>query len=239
MNWDLNCDLGEGEPSRRTAALMRCVTSANIACGGHAGDVSTMRFAVRAARRLNIRVGAHPGLCDPAGFGRGRMEISTELFETLLMQQISALATIAKAEGVVLHHVKLHGALYQMVESEMALRKAYVSLLRKYWPGLIVFTRAGGRVIPTARKAGLQVWPEGFLDRGYLADGSLIPREASNALLSRAAFTDRIDALRKGSAPFPFPVRTWCLHSDTPHALDLARIARRTLIRGAPGRKTG
>jgi UPF0271 protein len=229
MKRDLNCDLGEGEPSRRTAALMRYITSANIACGGHAGDAGSMRQAVRQALKQNVYIGAHPGLNDGARFGREPAAISSTEFETLLIQQVSALETIARAEKGELHHIKLHGALYHITEINTDLRRTYIRVLSKYWPRLIVFAGVGGKVLSAARDAGLRVWPEGFLDRGYSPDGNLVPRGKANALLNRSEFRGRLRSLRAGKMPNLLAARTWCIHSDTPHAVEFARLARAEL----------
>src|SRR5262245_19829280 len=140
MTFDLNCDLGENEPRKITAALMRSVTSANIACGGHAGDLDTMRIAVKLALRHNVRIGAHPGLPDRANFGRLPTPITAADFKTLVLQQVSALERIAHDAGARLHHIKLHGALYHMVEQQPALRRAYLEMLREFWPNALIFS---------------------------------------------------------------------------------------------------
>ena len=232
QRYDINCDLGEGEPERTTKALMRQVTSANIACGGHAGNVQTMTFAVREALKAGVNIGAHPGSFDRSGFGRRQVQISVEEFEILLIQQIGAVEKIVAGAGVKLHHVKLHGALYHLTDSDAEFRGAYISMIQRFWPRRIVYARAGGAVAAEAGKAGVAVWPEGFLDRRYLADGSLAPRNSARTVLTKSEFLARLKHLTHGAGPISAPVRTWCFHSDTPHAMEFARLARKRLCRG-------
>lgn len=232
---DLNCDLAEDEPWSRTRALLRWVTSANVACGGHAGDVARMERCLREARRRQVRVGAHPGL--PGAFGRGEVRLESAGLETLVLQQVGALARVAAVVGVRLRHVKLHGSLYHVVEQDPGLGLAYVHAVARWFPRLILYARAGGRVEKLARAAGLTVWPEAFADRGYRADGSLVARGEAGALLgSRWAVRERIQEHRRhgwvaavDGARVPLRVRTWCVHGDTPEALALARTVRESL----------
>src|SRR5688572_4484388 len=160
IRYDISCDLGEGEPVRKTKELMQHITSANIACGGHAGTLRSMSLAVREALAAGVNIGAHPGLIDRENFGRGDLKISTEMFETLLVQQISALQTVAAAEGEKLHHVKLHGALYHCTDANAAFRRTFISVMQRFWPRVIVFARAGAKTAAAATEAGLTVWPE-------------------------------------------------------------------------------
>ena len=234
IRYDINCDLGEGEPARKTKELMRHITSANIACGGHAGTLCSMTLAVREAIAAGVNIGAHPGLFDRENFGRGDVKISTEMFETLLVLQISALQTVAAAEGGKLHHVKLHGSLYHCTDENPAFRRTFISVMRRFWPRVIVFARAGGKTACAASDAGLTVWPEGFLDRNYREDGELAPRGSSAAVLGLKEFTERVASLARGKSPvlvkFGSPVRTWCIHSDTPHAIKFACLAKEKLF---------
>ena len=117
MPCDINCDLGENEPPKRREALFQTITSANIACGGHAGSVAIMALCVRLSRKHGVRLGAHPGLSG--GFGREPRELKPGELELLLLQQVSALATLAAEEGMPLHHIKLHGALYHATEASI------------------------------------------------------------------------------------------------------------------------
>src|SRR5688572_12623136 len=197
MNFDLNCDLGEGEPRAHTEALTRDITSANIARGGHAGTIETMERCVQLAKNYKVRSGAHPGPADRSGFGRPDVEITPSELELLLVQQVGTLERIAEAHSVKLHHIKLHGGLYHATERDEQLAKAYLNVVRRWWPRLVVYALAGGTVARAAK--GIEVWEEAFLDRNYLDDGRLVPRSDSNALLkTRDEVRNRIEHLDDG-----------------------------------------
>lgn len=239
MKFDLNCDLGEGEALARTRALMRWITSANVACGGHAGNVRTMEDCVRLAKRFGVRLGAHPGPWSRGDFGRGRVELAPDEIELLLLQQVGALERIAGQHGVRLHHVKLHGALYHASEENEALGRRYVAIVRRWWPKCILYVRAGGRVARLARRAGLKAWGEAFADRNYGDDGALVPRGDPNALITRAGdFRKRVQRLMTrgevetiSGRTLRLDSQTLCVHSDTAGAPRLARIAARMLAK--------
>lgn len=210
----LNADLGEGEPEERTAALMRLIDLANVACGGHAGNRESMERCARLAAEHGVKLGAHPGLA--ADFGRGRADIDASALRALVQEQTSTLAAVAP-----LHHIKLHGALYHAVESSEALAHAYVDTVREVFPGLAIVAFAGGRVLPAARKLGMQALAEVFAERGYREDGSLIPRGEPGALIDDPAeVVARLPSLRGD---------TICVHSDSPNALAIARAVRAAL----------
>lgn len=233
MNFDLNADLGEGEPSRRTRALMRRVTSCNIACGVHAGSVESMRRCVELALEFWVRIGAHPGV--PGEFGRGAVTWSVAEFEQQLMRQVGSLASIVAARRTDLHHVKLHGALYHHVERHADFAAAFLQTMSREFPGVRVYALAGGRLASAARECGVEVWEEGFLDRGYRVDGSLIPRGQPGAMLEGAdELRRRIHGLREfGGIALPggavVQVRTLCLHGDAPDSVRTADRAARWL----------
>ncbi len=236
MRWDINCDLGEGEPLARTRALMRWVTSANVACGGHAGDLRSMERCVVLSVRHGVHLGAHPGLAD--GFGRGACAVSVQDLEALLVQQVGTLQIVARAFRARLHHVKLHGALYHAVEREAALRRGFLRAVARWFPGLKVYALAGGRVAAEAGRAGVVVWQEGFLDRGYRHDGTLVPRGEVGALLGNAGRRrKRLEGLRHGLGlysedghPLKVRPRTLCVHGDSDDSVPLARLAHRMLL---------
>ncbi len=237
--WDLNCDLGELEPTAHTRALMRWVTSANVACGGHAGDADSMRRCVRLAKKHGVRLGAHPGPWDRANMGRAVIQITPDELELLLLQQVSALATVAREESCRLHHIKLHGGLYHAVEGSNTLAQAYLRCVKTHWPSLKVYARCGGAVARAAKRSpvNLTVWEEAFVDRGYTREGGLVPRGEPGALLEhRADLIARVQSLsREGriqtseGAWIPVRARTLCLHGDSPHALKFARWTRQEL----------
>lgn len=233
---DLNCDLAEGEPPARTAALLRRVTSANVACAGHAGSRDAMRNALTLGRSLGVAVGAHPG--QPGGFGRTPVDgLTAPDLRALLDDQIGRFLELAQAAGCPLHHVKLHGALYHATESDPCLRGAFIDWLCTRTPHAIVYARAGGATVAAARAAGLTAWDEGFADRAYRADGSLVPRDQPGALITAAAaVTDRVARLARGlpiatadGPPLRLAVRTLCVHGDSPDSLTLLEAARRGL----------
>ena len=234
---DLNCDLGEGEPLARTRALMNCVTSVNVACGGHAGDLTTMDACVRLARQRGVRLGAHPGPWSRDDFGRGPVRFAAEEFELLLLHQVGALERIARAGGIRLHHIKLHGALYHASEENEALARRYVAAVRRFWPRMKIYARAGGRVTRVARRAGLVLWQEAFADRGYRDDGTLVPRTEPNALLTKAGLVvervrrllDEGEVIAASGEHILLRPQTLCIHSDTPHSARLAQVVVKAL----------
>jgi len=237
MKLDLNCDLGEGEPLTRTRALMRWITSANLACGGHAGDLPTMEACVRLAKQHGVRLGAHPGPWSRGDFGRGHARPAPHEMELLLLHQVGALERVARRNGVPLHHIKLHGALYHASEEDDALAKRYVAAVKRFWPQAKIYARAEGRVVRVARRAGLVVWEEAFADRSYRDDGTLVPRDEPNALLTGVrVFVSRVRRLletgeitTEGGKHLVLRPRTLCIHSDTPRAAQLARAAAKQL----------
>lgn len=233
---DLNADLGEGESPARTRALMRVVTSANVACGGHAGTAESMDRCVRLAAEFSVRLGAHPGL--PGAFGRRSAPVSPPELETLLIQQVSALMVIAKFRKRRVEHVKLHGALYHATEQDPELAAVYVHTVRRWFPRLRILALAGGRVAAAARVSGLPVWEEAFVDRGYRADGTLVPRGLPGAIITDVSvIRHRIRDVRSGrgieteaGSRWPLRPQTWCVHADTPNAPKLARAAAKFLF---------
>jgi UPF0271 protein len=231
MDWDLNCDLGEGEPMARTKALFRIIGSANVACGGHAGTAKTMETCVLLAAEHGVHLGAHPGI--PGSFGRSEATMEMDGLEMLLLHQIGALEAIAAKHRVKVTHVKLHGALYHATEREPKVAKCYVDAMKRWWPGKRIFALAGGRVAATARAVRIAVWEEAFLDRGYRPDGRLIPRTEAEAILSPKLVQRRLEAWktskRIGDSTggwLDISPKTWCVHSDSPGSVAIARLAR-------------
>jgi KipI family sensor histidine kinase inhibitor len=231
---DLNCDLGEG--MEHDAALMPLISSANIACGGHAGDERTMAAAVALARRHGVAIGAHPGHDDRQHFGRRERLLSPESAAALVLGQIAALATHAGAD---LHHVKLHGALYHQVDDDDALAAAVAAALRARFPGLVVYARAGGALARLARAEGLAVAEEAFIDRAYRGDGRLAPRSTPGAVIADvAAAADRarrlvgagcIEAI--DGTHLAIRADTLCIHGDGMDPVALAAAVRDALGR--------
>jgi UPF0271 protein len=230
---DLNCDMGESFgpwPMGADALVMPHITSANVACGFHAGDPSVMRRTIRLARDSGVAVGAHPGFPDLVGFGRREMSASPQEMEDAVIYQVGALAAAAAAEGVRLQHVKAHGALYNMAAKDAALADAIARATAVVDRSLILFGLPGSALLRAGRQAGLRVAAEIFADRSYEPDGALTPRRLPGAVIhdpaaviSRAIamVRDRSVVARDGSQ-VALEADTICIHGDTPGAADLA-----------------
>jgi UPF0271 protein len=232
MEIDLNADLGEGMDC--DDAILDCVTSANIACGGHAGDAASMRTAVRAALARGVALGAHPGYPDREGFGRRDMALPPAEVTELVRAQVRALADIAAAEGARLVHVKPHGALYNQAARDVALAEAVVAGIAAVDPTLTVVGLAGGALTRAARAHGMPAAEEAFADRAYLDDGALAPRGLAGAVLDdpQQALAQAVRMLTDGAVTalsgheVALRADTLCLHGDGAHALALARRLR-------------
>ena len=232
MNVDLNSDLGEGAGTERE--IMPSITSANIACGAHAGDERSMRETVLLAVANGVAVGAHPGYRDPANFGRTALDIPADELITDLAAQIEALRAVARALGTDLAHAKAHGALYNTAQHDLGVAAAIVAALERSAPDLVLFVFPGSAVERAARAAGLRVAREGFIDRAYEPDGTLRSRTRSDALIvdpERAA-AQAMSFVRDGGVRavdgtfLPLAVETLCVHGDTPGAPEILRAAR-------------
>ncbi len=237
---DLNCDLGEsfGRWSLGDdATVMPSITSANVACGYHAGDPGIMRETVRLARAHGVAVGAHPGLPDLVGFGRRNMSVSPREVEDLVLYQIGALAAIAVAEGMTLQHVKPHGALYNMAVAHRALADAIARAVVSFDRSLLLFALPGTELERAGEAAGLQEAAEGFADRSYEPNGSLTPRDRSGAVIHEPdiVLARAVRMAREGVVTatdgndIEMRVRTICTHGDTPGAHELTRRLRTAL----------
>ena len=183
---DLNCDLGESFGAYTIGAdeaVMASISSANVACGYHAGDPSVMRRTVQLARDAGVAVGAHPGFPDLVGFGRRDMRIAPKDVEDLVLYQIGALAAIAHGGGIRLSHVKPHGALYNMAVKDRWLADAIARAVAAFDPSLILFGLPNSDLARAGQAAGLQVALEGFADRSYEPDESLTPRSRAGAVI--------------------------------------------------------
>jgi 5-oxoprolinase (ATP-hydrolysing) subunit A len=231
---DLNCDMGESfgvYKMGKDEEILNYVTSANIACGFHAGDPSTMRKTVRLALEKNVGIGAHPGLHDLAGFGRRNMAISPEEAYDLVVYQIGALYAFVKSEGGKLQHVKPHGALYNMASKSAPLSEAIAEAVYKVDPELILFGLAGGELVKAGKKIGLRTASEVFSDRTYQEDGSLTSRSESNALIKdhEIAVNQVIRMVKEGKVQslqgtdVSIQADTICIHGDGENAIDFAK----------------
>ena len=231
MKIDLNCDIGENFGNDE--GIMPYITSANIACGFHAGDEMSMQRTVRLAKKHGVAVGAHPGWKDKEGFGRREMYLSLEKVEALVLYQIGALYAIAKAAGLELRHVKPHGALYNQAAKDQSLASAIARTVKHFSPDLILVGLAGSGLIEAGVEAGLRVAQEGFPDRNYNPDGTLVSRRQVNALLESPEEV-ALHAVKLAQEGIDFGgrrvrVETLCLHGDHPHAAQNAKLVHETL----------
>ncbi|HET9013076.1 MAG TPA: 5-oxoprolinase subunit PxpA [Gemmatimonadaceae bacterium] len=237
MRIDLNSDLGESFgpwPMGQDAALMDSISSANVACGFHAGDPGAMRATIALAREKGVAIGAHPGFQDLVGFGRREMKATPAEVEDLVLYQVSALAGMASAQGVRLQHVKAHGALYNMAARDRSLAGAIARAVRSFDASLVLFGLPGSELLRAGEDAGLQVASEGFADRAYSPDGSLAPRNAPGAVIhepekvvERAlAMVEAGRVVATDGTVLRFAVDTLCVHGDTPGAAGLAAELR-------------
>jgi UPF0271 protein len=221
---DFNCDLGEGGGA--DGELMPWITSANIACGGHAGDVVTMRETVALAEAHGVAVGAHPGFLDRENFGRREQELTAGALRELVTSQIEALRGCGSVR-----HVKPHGALYNQAARDPEMAKIVAEAVYEIDPKLILFGLAGSELVRAGRKRGLRVASEVFADRTYQADGSLTPRSRSDAVITdEAAAVAQVlrmvgDGLVRSTdgSTVPIEADTVCLHGDGPKAVAMAR----------------
>ncbi len=222
---DLNCDMGELADEALESALMEYITSANVACGGHAGDEETMRRTVNLARRFGVAVGAHPGYPDRANFGRIEMTLPAEEIAATVYRQIAALAAIAGS----LAHVKPHGALYNVAAKNREVARAIAEGAAHFSKDLILVGLAGSAMLDEWRAMGFRVAAEGFADRRYEPDGSLRPRKFADALITdpAAAAAQAIRMAGEGR------VETICIHSDTPGSLAIMRAVSAGLRSGS------
>ena len=232
---DLNCDLGEG--AGQDDALMPLITSANIACGGHAGDPETMRATLRLARKHGVASGAHPGFEDRANFGRRELALTAIQIIDLVQTQVKALRKIAGEENVQLTHVKPHGALYNLSARDPIVADAIAEAVFGVDATLWLYGLAGGELLRAGRARGLRVASEVFADRSYQADGSLTPRTQANALHSTTAdsVAQALFMLQEGcvkatdGTAVVISADTLCLHGDGAQAVEFARGVRQAL----------
>jgi 5-oxoprolinase (ATP-hydrolysing) subunit A len=225
---DLSADLGEGSPDEEE--IWPLISSANVACGGHVGDRESMSYGARRARELRVRLGAHPSYPDRANFGRQSMAMAPAALRASLVEQITALREVAAQEGVSLHHVKPHGALYNDGHHDSALAAVIVEALRQVDRALAIVVSDTSQMASAARAAGTPVIREAFADRRYNADASLVSRKEAGSLLSIEEAADQAESLvrrraviaRDGSR-VPIAFDTICIHADMDQALERLR----------------
>jgi len=238
---DLNCDMGESYGAWKMGAdaeIMPWITSANIACGFHAGDPATIRKTVRLAVDNGVAVGAHPSLPDLMGFGRRVMRISPQDMYDLVIYQAGAVEAFARAAGVKLHHVKCHGALYNMAVNDEALSDAMVRAVQDLGSGLILYALSGSKTLAMGKKAGVRVAGEVFADRGYADDGTLAPRDRPGGLIEDpdASVKQVLGMVGEGYVTslggkrVTVSADTLCLHGDQPGAVLFAQTLRKVFV---------
>lgn len=237
LSVDLNADMGEGFGPWRMgddAALLDIVTSANIACGMHAGDWDTMAGTIAAAAARGVGIGAHPGFPDRQGFGRRRMDMGHDSLGHLVAYQLGAAQAMARAAGTTVRHLKLHGALANMASEDVAMATACFRAALAVDPGIIVMVLAGTAQQEAAAALGCRMACEIFADRAYNDDCTLVDRRRPGAVIHDAATAaDRVLAMlgagaiiSEGGRRIPTRIDTVCLHGDTPSAVALARTLR-------------
>ena len=231
---DFNCDLGEG--CGGDAAIAPHISSASIACGGHAGDASSMRASVALCLRHGVAIGAHPSFEDRAHFGRRELDVGRDAIRTLIAEQTRALAAICDAAGARLHHVKPHGALYNLAARDVDVADAVARAVAQCDPALWLYALAGSALVRAGRAAGLRVAEEAFAERRYASDGRLLPRDRPGAVIESLddSLAQVRGLLREGAvvagdgSRIALRADTLCLHGDRP---DAARFA--AALRGA------
>ncbi len=237
---DLNCDLGESIGSdtlEHDALIMRSITSANVACGFHAGDATVMRDTSRLALEQGVAVGAHPGFPDRAGFGRRPRDASPSEVEKIVADQVAALSGVVAAEGGRLRHVKPHGALYNMAAEDRRLADAVARGIASVDANLVLFGLSGSCLLEAGRAAGLVVASEVFADRAYDRHGRLVSREIPGAVIddTSTVLTRAVEMVIEGQVAamtgetVALTAETMCVHGDTKGAADLAAAIRRGL----------
>ena len=233
---DLNSDMGESDNPEGLAIeaeMMPLITSVNIACGGHAGTPELMRRTALRAAQCGVAIGGHPGFRDREHFGRTEHTASSEEIQNLVMSQINTLAMVLAQDRLTLSHVKPHGALYNMAAKDATIAKAIVRAVQAVNRLLVLYALAGSELASAAHEAGLAVAHEGFVDRAYRADGSLVPRSERGALLQTEAdvrrqlhqlITGKVTSVEGSSVQIQ--ADSLCIHADTPHAVAFARMIR-------------
>ncbi len=239
---DINCDLGEsyghfqvGQDSK----IMPHITSANVACGFHAGDPVTMAHTVKLAKKSGVAVGAHPGYPDLMGFGRREMKLTAEELKSYIMYQVGALQVFAKASGTNLQHVKPHGALYNIATQDKNTAETIAEAVLSIDSKLIVLGPPHSMIAKIASRMGLRVALEAFADRAYNPDGALVSRSQLGSVIEepklvvergRKMIEDGTVSAINGETVHLGEVHTICVHGDTPNAVEMARILKASLL---------
>jgi len=237
---DLNSDLGEtvaGVPTADDDAMFELITSANIACGFHAGDAESMRASCERAARTGVTIGAHVSYRDPVSFGRTDIPVARDTLVDDVLEQLTALQAVASCAGTGIRYVKPHGALYNRIMRDPVRADAVAEAIARFSPGLPLMGLAGSAAEQAAERHGLPFVHEAFADRAYLRDGSLVPRTRPGAVLrggdevARRATSmvteGRVVAI--DGTELRVSVRSLCIHGDTEGSVEMARAVRRSL----------
>lgn len=241
LSVDLNCDMGESYGSFKIgndAEVLQYITSANIACGYHAGDHNVMMDSVKRAKASGVNIGAHPGFLDLHGFGRREMNLGTEEIYNLTIYQIGALEAIAKVCGTKVRHIKPHGALYNIAARDKSAADAIAQAVKDTDARLVLFGLAGSELIRSGEAKGLKVAHEVFADRSYQPDGTLIPRSQSGAMIEDSAVAIKrvLRMVKDGTIEaadgtvINIKADTICVHGDEPKALQFVMDLRKALL---------
>jgi 5-oxoprolinase (ATP-hydrolysing) subunit A len=237
---DLNCDMGEMPEAIADGtqeALMRSITSANVACGGHAGDKDTMRLTIEQALRHGVAIGAHPGYADRENFGRLELHLSAVAVAESVFEQVRALAAVAESCGAQVVHVKPHGALYNQAVRDRELAGAIAQGIARWRRDVVLVGLAGSAMLEVFREAGFTVAAEAFADRRYEPDGTLRSRKFGDALICdpEEAAQQALGMVERGfvtasdGSEVALKAQTICIHGDTPGATAIAAEVRRAL----------
>lgn len=238
---DLNSDLGESFGAYTLgmdAEILKFVSSANVACGYHAGDPLVMEVTVKLAKEGSVAVGAHPGFPDLMGFGRRNMVLSPKEVKSYVKYQLGALLAFTRGQGIPLQHCKPHGALYNMAAKDKAMAMAIAEAIRDVDDQIILLGLANSEMIEAGKEAGLRVASEVFADRAYQADGTLVPRSQPGAVIhdTKEAIARTVRMVKEGKVTaitgeeVPLSVDSICVHGDNPSALAFVESIRGTLV---------
>ncbi len=227
VNIDINCDVGEGFDNE--SQLFHYISSCNIACGGHAGNDATMQKVVLLAKRNKIKIGAHPSYPDRVNFGRITMEISPEALLQSIQEQVLSLNNILDNQGVVLHHIKAHGALYNDIAKNATLATTFLSAIEQYKERSFVYAPFGSVIAAQAAKRGFHIKYEAFADRSYNPDLSLVSRSQPKALIQDCQkvlnhlllMAKHSKVLTVDDTEVKMKADTYCIHGDSPSALQI------------------
>ncbi len=226
---DINCDVGEGIGNE--VGLMPYITSCNIACGGHAGDANSMREVIELAKEHNVKIGAHPSFPDKKNFGRQRMDISCVALFQSLEDQISSLISVLRKEHGQLHHVKPHGALYNLIAIDEETATVVVEVMKRFHLPLKLYVPFGSVIAEIAMKENIPITYEAFADRNYNSDLTLVSRQKDNALITdpNKIFEHVYRMITQGKVrslngvEVEIKAETFCVHGDNPKAIELVR----------------